>query len=166
MRIDTEHAYEQQVYNLDDIKDHIIPEWRFRKLLYTMLKYNGGVTGAYAFIDFVAKFNPEFTPKRIIQVKQAAHKMYMCTTDYITKKEQAVVLYQCGVGASNIARALGISRIMVYKYLKMNDNLPLRCVFTYGEYNVILDLLDTWDSIKTIADLPQGKTYTEGPIKL
>ena len=38
MRFDDEHAYDQKIYNLDTIREHLIPEHQYRKMVLELSK--------------------------------------------------------------------------------------------------------------------------------
>lgn len=148
MRIDDEHAYDQKIYDTEIIKQHLIPEHKYRNLVLRLAKKHGNITGAYWLIDFVAALNPkEFIEERKIALKKLTLKVYTAYDDLPNNKTMVSIMTAAGYPVSQIAKTLNISRNSVYYFQKRAEEIPVRCMLTYGEYNLMLDFMDAWHEI-------------------
>jgi hypothetical protein len=143
MRFDDEHAYDQRINDTQTIHEHIIPEHRYRKIVLELSKKHGNINGAYWLIDLICALNPgEFNEQRKIALKQLTQKIYVSYDDVPTNKQLCAIMKATGISPSQIAHNLGISRNTVYYFLDRDQELPTRCMLTYGEYNLMLDFID------------------------
>lgn len=152
MRFDDEHAYDKRIYDLELIKEHFVPEQRFRKFIFSIAKKHGGITGMYWLTDIVCALNPrEFPEERKIALKKLMLKVYTCYSDNVTTKQMVGVLKECGYGKTEIADILHISRNSVYYFINREVELPTQCMLTYGEYNLMMDFMDCWEELYTLS---------------
>lgn len=157
MRFDTEHAYDQHIYDIPTIKEHIIEEWKFRKLLFTIVEKHGSIAGMNLLIDAVcAIYSREFTPPRKAALKRLVMKIYTAY-DYLPPKRQlAAVLKELKYPITKIADILQVTRQTVYWYLSQEDEVPTTCLLTYGEYNLMLDFMDAWHELGSMDNLEKA----------
>jgi hypothetical protein len=154
MRFDDEHAYDQRINDIATIHDHLLPEYKFKRFVTNIVKKHGSLTGMYWLIDFISALYPdEFSENRKIALKQLTQKIYITYDDNTSHRYLVSILKAKGMGPSEIARTLNISRNSVYYFMKRNEDLPTRCILTYGEYNLMLDFLDCWNNFKGLDDI-------------
>lgn len=154
MRFDDEHAYDQKIYDIPTIQEHIIPEHKYRKLVLSLVEKHGNITGAYWLIDFVTALNPkEFSEDRKVALKKLTLKIYTAYDDTPNNKTMVAVMKAAGYNIKTIAETLKISRNSVYYFLDKEEELPTRCMLTYGEYNLMMDFMDAWHEIKNMEEL-------------
>ena len=150
LRFDDEHDYDQKIYDIAIIREHLIPEQRFRNFIFKMAKKHGSITGMYWLIDVVCALNPkEFDEKRKHALKQIVLKIYSYySDDSISPKQQVTLMKASGkYSGQEIADILHISRQTVYYYLRQQEELPTRCMLSYGEYNLVMDFMDCWHEL-------------------
>lgn len=149
MRFDDEHAYDQRINDIATIHEHLLPEYQFKRFISNVAKKHGTITGFYWLIDFISALYPdEFPENRKIALKQLTQKVYITYDDNTSHRYLVFILKSKGYGPVKIATTLGISRNSVYYFLKRNEELPTRCILTYGEYNLMLDFIDCWNNFK------------------
>ena len=154
MRLDNDHAYDERIYDLDTIYEHLIPEHKYKKLVTELARVHGNITGAYWLIDLVCALYPsEFTEERKNALKRLTLKIYTAYDDLPTNKQMTAVMSRAGYSVAAIAKALNISRNSVYYFLAKEEELPTRCMLTYGEYNLMLDFMDKWEEIRGMSEL-------------
>jgi DNA-binding CsgD family transcriptional regulator len=154
MRFDDEHAYNQRINDIPTIQSHVIPEHKFRKLVLELSKKHGNINGAYWLIDLICALYPqEFNEQRIIALKQLTQKIFVSYDDVLKNKQICALMHMDGCGPTEISESLNIARNTVYYYLKQNQELPTRCMLTYGEYNLMLDFYDCWEELKRMDQL-------------
>ena len=148
MRFDDEHAYNQKIYDTELIEIHLLEEQRYHTFISKLVKKHSNITGAYWIIDVVCSLNPtEFPEERKLALKRLTLKMY---TSYDIAPDNRIlvpVLKKTGYSVCQIAKRLNISRNSVYYFLKKEYVTPTRCMFTYGEYNLMLDFMDAWQEL-------------------
>lgn len=148
MRFDDEHAYDQKIYDTTVIAAHLIPEMQFKKLVLALVEKQGSIKGMHWLEDFVCALNPkEFPEERVRALKQLTLNMYIHYDVEISPKQKVTLLKAAGYGISDIAKEMNICRQTVYYYLKSNEDTPTCCMFTYGEYNLMLDFMDAWHEL-------------------
>lgn len=150
LRFDDEHDYDQKIYDIAIIREHLIPEQHFRNFIFKMAKKHGSITGMYWLIDVVCALNPkEFDEKRKHALKQIVLKIYSYySDDSISPKQQVTLMKASGkYSGQEIADILHISRQTVYYYLRQQEELPTRSMLSYGEYNLVMDFMDCWHEL-------------------
>lgn len=154
MRFDDEHAYDQKIYDIDTIRTHLIPEHKYRKMVLELSKKQGTITGAYWLIDVVCALNPkEMSEERKNALKKLTMKIYTAYDDLPDNKTLVGVMKAAGYKVNKIAETLNISRNSVYYFLDRTEELPTRCMLTYGEYNLMLDFMDLWHELGNMEEL-------------
>ena len=73
--------------------------------------------------------------------------MYTAYDTELDNKAMIRILMNSGYKKTKIAEILGISRTSVYYFLDKEYTRPTRCMFTYGEYNLMLDFMDAWHEL-------------------
>ena len=150
LRFDDEHDYDQKIYDIALIQEHLIPEQQFKNFIFRMAHKHGSITGMYWLIDVVSALNPkEFDEKRKHALKQIVLKIYSYySEDDISQKQRVTIMKASGkYSGQEIADALHISRQTVYYYLRQQDELPTKCMLSYGEYNLVMDFMDCWHEL-------------------
>jgi predicted DNA-binding protein YlxM (UPF0122 family) len=150
LRFDDEHSYDQRIYDVTTIQEHLIPEQIFKNFIFKMAHKHGSITGMYWLVDVVCALNSkEFDDKRKAALKTIILKVYTYYDDKeIPPKQMVTVMKATGrYTMQEIADALNISRQTVYYYLHQQEELPTKCMLTYGEYNIMLDFMDCWHEI-------------------
>ena len=154
MRFDDEHAYDQKIYDIDTIRTHLIPEHKYRKMVLELSKKQGTITGAYWLIDVVCALNPkEMSEERKNALKKLTMKIYTAYDDLPDNKTLVGVMKAAGYKVNKIAETLNISRNSVYYFLDRTEELPTRCMLTYGEYNLMSDFMDLWHELGNMEEL-------------
>lgn len=149
MRLDDEHAYNDRINDIPTIHDHLVPEHLFRLMIERVSAKFGDLKGMYWLIDVVCALNPkEFNEQRTLMLKQITQKIYIAYEDDIPKKRLVALMRKAGCTVVYIAEKLGIARNTAHYYLRRNEDLPTRCIFTYGEYNLMMDFFDCWNELK------------------
>lgn len=150
MRFDDEHDYDQKIYDIAIIQEHLIPEQKFKTFIFKMAQKHGSITGMYWIIDVVCALNAkEFDEKRKHALKQISLRIYSYYhDDDISPRQKTAIMKATGkYTMQEIADTLHISRQTVYYYLKQQEELPTRCILTYGEYNLVMDFMDCWHEL-------------------
>jgi hypothetical protein len=80
--------------------------------------------------------------------KQLTQKIFVSYDDVPTNKQLCAIMKATGISPTQIAHDLGITRNTIYYYMERDQDLPTRCMLTYGEYNLMLDFTDCWEEIK------------------
>ena len=156
MRLNEEHDYDDRVLNPDDIKEHLVPEFRFRHFVKSVAKMKDQITGFYALITLAAYLYPsEFPAERVDALKRLTYKVYVAFHEDPPKKLMINLMKMNGVSPKKISNLLNIRRENIYYYTKKESEpeVPLQCMLTYGEYNLMLDFMDAWDKIAKLGVL-------------
>ena len=156
MRFDDDHDYDQKIYDIGTIQEHLIPEQHFKNFIFKMAQKHGSITGMYWIIDVVCALNPkEFDEKRKHALKQIILRIYSYYhEDDMSPKQKVTVMKASGqYTMQEIADALHITRQTVYYYLRQQEELPTRSILTYGEYNLMLDFMDCWHELAEMEKL-------------
>lgn len=148
MRLNNEHAYDQKIYDIEVIKEHLVPEQRFRMLILRLAEKQGNIMGAYWLIDFISVLYPaEFPDDRKTALKKLTLKVYTAYERVPPKKTIVALMKASGQTVKQISEKLQVSRNTVYYFLDKADSLPTHCMLTYGEYNLMMDFMDAWHEV-------------------
>ena len=154
MRFDDDHAYDQKIYDTKVISEHLIPEMQFKKLMLALVEKQGSIKGMHWLEDVVCALNPkEMSEERKNALKKLTMKIYTAYDDLPDNKTMVGVMKAAGYKVNKIAETLNISRNSVYYFLDRTEELPTRCMLTYGEYNLMLDFMDLWHELGNMEEL-------------
>lgn len=148
MRINEEHDYDDRVINIEDTLAHTLQEYRFRCFVKRITLLKGQVGGFYALITLMAYLYPsEFPPERVEAMKKLTYKVFAAYHEDPPIRYLVKLMQDHGYKPAEIASALKIKRENVYYYTKKSNEqeVPLQCMLTYGEYDLMMDFMDAWD---------------------
>lgn len=157
MRINELHAYDDRVLNPKDIQIHTFNEYRFRKFVINIAMINGQIGSFYTLIVLMAHLYPEeFSKERVEALKRLTYKVYIAYQEEPPLRHLVAMLKNNGMRPQQIADLLNIKRQNVYYYSRIAEEqeTPLQCMLTYGEYDLMMDFLDAWDKTTALGVLP------------
>ncbi len=145
MRFNPDRAYDEIVYDLDEILARQLPEFLFRQFIIKMAKKTNNINIMYTLADLVGHVFPkDFPPNRVTAFKRLALKVYTIYDARPPKRTLCQLLYESKTPTRQIAKLLGIAQPTVYHHLKQAVEHPSQCMLTYGEYDVMQDFMDCW----------------------
>ena len=152
MRYNEEHAYDDRIFDVPTIREHVLPEHQFRHFVNQVSKKHGQLTGFYWIIDLVAKlYESEFPDERVNALKKLTLKVFTAYNEEPSKHTICQLLKEQGKTVAEIADLTRIQRTAVYYYLKRELELPTQCMLTYGEYDLMMDFMDAWNEMRNMS---------------